>query len=459
MQLYIAGESFAGQHIPYISRAILKRNKDPKITADVDAAKWKLKGILIGNGWVSPPEQYEAYLTFAYEKNLVQKGSEISKQLETSYRLCSKDMAVAGYDVVDNLSCEAVLQDMLRLTQTKDAKGQSQCYNMYDIRLKDAYPSCGMNWPPDLSSVTPYLRRKDVTTALHISPKKNTGWEECNGSVGAAFRDKKSKPAITFLPDLLKEMDVLLFSGAEDLICNHLGTEAFIGNMEWNGGKGFETSPGNWAPRRDWTFEGEKAGFWQEARNLTYVLFYNASHMVPFDHSRRSRDMLDRFMQVNISSIGGIPSQSELDGAKLPDTTVGGATNHTANSQAQKDKELEEAKWEAYRKSGELVLAIVAIGAAVWGFFIWRSRKRTQGYRGLASLAAQNRGTGLDSFRNKRSGRDVEAGDFDESELDDLHIQTPTGTKRDPYSVGEDSDDDDEADGREKYKAGSSSRA
>ena len=177
MKLYIAGESFAGQHIPYISRAILKRNKDPKIAADVDVAKWNLKGVLIGNGWVSPPEQYEAYLTFAYEKNLIQKGDQVSKQLETSYRLCSKDMAVAGYEQVDNMACEAVLQDMLRLTRTKDSKGQDQCINMYDVRLKDSYPSCGMNWPPDLVSVTPYLRRKDVTTALHISPKKNTGWE------------------------------------------------------------------------------------------------------------------------------------------------------------------------------------------------------------------------------------------------------------------------------------------
>ncbi|KAK9774488.1 putative Pheromone-processing carboxypeptidase KEX1 [Seiridium cardinale] len=448
--LYIAGESYAGQHIPYIAKAILERNKKP-----TTKHTWDLKGLLIGNGWISPPEQYDAYLKFAYEKGVVTKGSDVAQQIEATYRKCSQAMATGGGNHVDSSICEDVLQEILRLT-TKKKNGQTECVNMYDVRLTDTYPSCGMNWPPDLTSVTPYLRKTEVTSALHIDSAKSTGWTECNGAVGAAFKAQNSAPSVKFLPDLLKEIDVLLFSGAEDLICNHIGTEALISNMEWNGGKGFEVSPGNWAPRQDWTFEGEAAGFWQSARNLTYVLFYNSSHMVPFDYPRRTRDMLDRFVGVDISGIGGQPGQSLLDGEKLPDTTVGGATNNTASDQAQKDKELSDAKWAAYQKSGELVLAIVAIGAAVWGFFIWRSRRRTQGYQGLSAVAERARGsTGLESFRNKRTNRDVEAGDFDESELDDLHVATPTEMNKEHYSIGDDSDEDVPS---EKPKAGSSSR-
>ena len=54
--LYLAGESYAGQHIPYIAKAILDRNKN--------GAKhiWQLKGMLIGNGWISPEEQYKVYI-------------------------------------------------------------------------------------------------------------------------------------------------------------------------------------------------------------------------------------------------------------------------------------------------------------------------------------------------------------------------------------------------------------
>lgn len=329
---------------------------------------------------------------------------------------------------------------------------------MYDVRLKDVYPSCGMNWPPDLSYVTPYLRRQEVVSALHINEGKNTGWTECNGAVGNAFSVQSSKPSIEYLPDLLKEVKILLFSGAEDLICNHLGTEAFISNMQWNGGKGFELSPGNWAPRRDWTFEGEAAGFWQQARNLTYVLFYNASHMVPFDYPRRTRDMLDRFMGVDISKIGGVPSKSFLDGEKLPDTTVGGATNNTESDQAAKTKELNDAKWAAYQRSGEVVLTIVAIGAVVGGLYVWRTRRpSSSGYAGLPILRERTR-SGLEGFRNKRT--DLEAGDFDEGELDDLHVTRPRVSGREPYSVGdasdEESDSDDVSDDPRNEKPGNS---
>jgi carboxypeptidase D len=337
--------------------------------------------------------------------------------------------------------------------------GQMQCINMYDVRLKDSYPSCGMNWPPDLDNVTPYLRRKDVTDALHIDPAKRTGWTECNSGVGGAFRAQNSKPSIQILPDLIKEVPTVLFSGAEDLICNHIGTEELISNMEWNGGKGFELSAGNWAPRRDWEFEGEPAGFYQEARNLTYILFYNSSHMVPFDYARRTRDMLDRFMKVDIGSIGGVPTDSRIDGEKGLETSVGGHPNSTAAEEAEEAK-LSAAKNAAYYKSGEIVLVIVAIAATAWGYYIWRDRRRRTGYKGVfggeSSMAlngGRERGAlGLENFRHKRSNRDVEAGDFDEAELDDLHVQTPIGEMHGRYSVGSASDD--EAGAREKHGKG-----
>ncbi|KAI0543913.1 Alpha/Beta hydrolase protein [Xylaria curta] len=438
--IYIAGESFAGQHIPYIAKAILERNKKTETSK-----RWNLQGLMIGNGWIAPNEQYEAYITFAYEKGIVEKGSELASKLEGQLRTCRDDLALTNSNKIANRACEQILSDMLRLTQKKGKNGESQCVNMYDVRLTDTYPSCGMNWPPDLQYVTPYLRKKEVVEALHINPNKNTGWTECNGAVGNAFNTQKSQPAVNLLPDLLKEVKILLFSGAEDLICNHMGTEAFLSNLEWNGGKGFEVSPGNWAPRRPWTFEGDAAGFWQEARNLTYVLFNNSSHMVPFDYPRRTRDMLDRFTGVDISSIGGTPSESELDGEKLPETTVGGVSNHTDTDQTAKDEELKAAKWAAYQKSGEVVLAIVAIGAAVWGFIIWRSRKRTSGYTGVPLMTDRNGGAGLEGFRNRRANRDVEAGDFDENQLDDLHVTSPTEMDRNHYSVGSESDDDDES--------------
>lgn len=407
---------------------------------------------MIGNGWISPYEQYESYYTFAVEKGLVQKDSDVAKQLQALYRVCERRLSTErGH--VDYGECESILSTMLRLLQT--GKGDQACINMYDVRLKDSYPSCGMNWPPDLKYVTPYLRNAEVTRALHVNPQRNTGWQECNGAVGSAFRVQNSLPSVELLPDLLKEVPILLFSGAEDLICNHLGTEELISKLEWNGGKGFEVTPGNWAPRRDWTFEGENAGFWQEARNLTYVLFHNSSHMVPFDYPRRTRDMLDRFMKVDISSIGGRPTDSRIDGEKMPETTVGGASNKTQEASDAEQKKLDDAKWAAYRKSGEIVLVIVIVAVAAWVYFLWRERRKRATYQAVASNESNGR---LEGYRNKRNAGDLEAAAFDESELDDLHVETPTGPGGAKYSLGEDSDEESEYEKPGKKQNGSSSR-
>lgn len=32
------------------------------------------------------------------------------------------------------------------------------CMNVYDVRLMDDWPACGMNWPPDLTEVYDFLR-------------------------------------------------------------------------------------------------------------------------------------------------------------------------------------------------------------------------------------------------------------------------------------------------------------
>ncbi|KAL8701153.1 MAG: hypothetical protein Q9201_005069, partial [Fulgogasparrea decipioides] len=355
--LYIAGESYAGQHIPYIAKAILERNaKQEKARKE----QWNLSGLLIGNGWISPVEQYDAYLQFGYQAGLIQGGTDIAQKLEAMYSECLKTLnAPGGTDKVDQPKCEKILTEMLDMTQ-KDGR----CKNMYDVRLDDSYPSCGLNWPPDLENVTPYLRRQDVKQALHINKDKQTGWTECAGAVSSAFHPS-SKPSISILPDLLSEVPIVLFSGDQDLICNHVGTEELIHNMEWNGAKGFELSPGTMAPRCDWTFEGEPAGIYQEARNLTYILFYNSSHMVPFDYPRRSRDMLDRFMKVDIASIGGTPADSRIDGEKGVVTSVGGHPNSTVAEEAEKEK-IENAKYKAYYRSGEVALVVVALAAGAW---------------------------------------------------------------------------------------------
>src|SRR5215471_6486712 len=169
-QIYIAGESYAGQHIPYIADAILKRNKNESMVQDGHV--WNVKGLLIGNGWIAPVEQYQAYLEFAYKEGIIQAGTEGAKQVEAQQSICLSKMGEpGGSDSISIPACENVLEQILDVTHQSE-----KCINMYDIRLRDTYPACGMNWPADLANVTPYLRRNEVTDALHINKDKKTGW-------------------------------------------------------------------------------------------------------------------------------------------------------------------------------------------------------------------------------------------------------------------------------------------
>ena len=389
---------------------------------------------MIGNGWISGPEQYSAYVPFAQESGLLVPGSDAEKVALSQQERCLKVLDEGAKDDVDSKVCENILQEILRTTQ-KDG----ECVNMYDVRLRDSYPSCGMNWPPDLTQMTPYLRREDVLRALHVNKDKTQGWVECNGQVGASFTVAKSKPSKVLLPQLLTQVPIVLFSGDQDMICNHVGTENIINGMEWNGKVGMEVSPGVMAPKQNWVFDGEPAGQYQYARNLTYVKFYNSSHMVPFDYPRRTRDMLDRFMGVDIQSIGGQAIESSVDGEKTTQTSVS-ANPDSDTAKANKEAEiLQEATWTAYRRSGELALVIVLIAASAWGYFIWRERRRRRGYRGVfGNDPYDDAGTGLNGrFRSKQHRDLEEAHDFNEAELDDMSSSSQD-LNRDRFELGDD---------------------
>ena len=78
--------------------------------------------------------------------------------------------------------------------------------------------------------------------ALHAD-KKDTAWVECNGLVGAELRLHSSTASVAYIPGILEAgVEVLIFAGAEDLICNYKGLEEMIQAMEWSGVQGWGVS-------------------------------------------------------------------------------------------------------------------------------------------------------------------------------------------------------------------------
>lgn len=118
------------------------------------------------------------------------------------------------------------------------------CINIYDVRLSDTAPACGMNWPPTLAPTYEYLHRPDVRKALHANDQaKPEAWVECNNRVSSGLSADKSDASVVLLPGLLeKGIKVMLFAGDQDLICNHIGIERLVDNLQWGGAKGLGVS-------------------------------------------------------------------------------------------------------------------------------------------------------------------------------------------------------------------------
>ncbi|KAF8977297.1 Cell death protease [Entomortierella lignicola] len=281
--LYLAGESYAGTYIPYFAKGIIDHNEQ----LPQGHISYNLKGIAIGNGWIDPLSQYTSYIPYVVQHGLA--SPELLAELVQRQDQCLDDIRL--HNRITQNKCE----DLVTVILDDSAKGptNSKCINQYDIRLKDEYPYCGLLWPYELPQMKAYLSRRDVREALHATSVIGD-WQECNMRVNSALRFDDSQPSVTLLPDVLEKIEVMLYSGEQDLICNHIGTEYLISNLTWQGEKGYQN-----ALDVSWTVDEKPAGIWRQERNLTYVLFYNASHMVPYDTPLAALDMMNRFMGLD----------------------------------------------------------------------------------------------------------------------------------------------------------------
>ncbi|TKA56403.1 hypothetical protein B0A53_01973 [Rhodotorula sp. CCFEE 5036] len=402
---YLAGESYAGQHIPYIAQAILETTRLPT----------RLMGIMIGNGWIDPWNQYPAYYEFALEAGILKEGSDTDKSVRKEVENCMANMRLHGGPAklpVHLGVCERILGAITDST-IQSVNGQNMCVNNYDVRLTDTHPSCGMNWPPDIFDITPYLSRDDVKSAFHAT-RHAGAWTECNGQVGANFYTPHSLPSVTLLPDLLTKIQVLMFAGAEDLICNHVGIERMIENLNWNGATGWED-----APVEDWVVDGRTAGTWTTARNMTYVKILDASHMVPYDQPLAAHDMFLRFVGASLLSAAGpaaqVPSRigneipavlgsTRPDGSSLnatladgtsmldassgsgDDSTLIGSGDSKLSSSSSSDSSASSDGWwsplsgsavEGLAHASSAIVLVLLMLAALGGFLYIRRRNRT----------------------------------------------------------------------------------
>lgn len=387
--------------------------------AQSPAVPINIKGVLIGNGWMDSTTQYDAYMQYAYAENIIKKGAKNAENPEKQYAKCKQVMeANKDKPKIHYGECEEVLTQIVK--QTIRTKGNDQmCVNEYDIRLEDVYPWCGMKWPQELATITPYLQRKDVVAAIHADKKKE-GWVECSGGVGVKFKPESSALSSTLLPGLIEGgLNVLLFAGDRDIICNHLGIEAMIAKLKWAGSTGFSPK----ATPKEWTVDEKVVGTYQEDRNLTYVVVRNSSHMVGYDLPVETHDMLIRFIGLDTSLVTDYPVKSRVGEIAIANPV---------------DESYDAGKWDAYYNAGTAALVVVLILTAALGWFVYRNRVGSRRlHLGNGGLFRRHSSGGEAIKLTRANGRD--------EELEELVVESPM------FDIGENEEEEDEHSDDERY--------
>lgn len=205
-----------------------------------------LAGLGIGNGLTDPEIQYAYYPEMVYNNShhikVVDEGTY--NAMKSVVPKCTKliHQCNQGDSMIDNFACQtAFLVCNTGLTSPYQMTG----LNPYDIRKKcDVRPLCY-----DFSNVQKWLNKKETMKALGVDSKHVHSWSSCNFGINMKFHTDWMKSFSPFVEDLLDKakIDVLIYAGDVDFICNYLGNQAWTLALPWEGKDGFQkATPADW---------------------------------------------------------------------------------------------------------------------------------------------------------------------------------------------------------------------
>jgi hypothetical protein len=181
--------------------------------------------------------------------------------------------------------------------------------SQYDIRQQESKYGA-RTFPPGHKDVEAYLGGfpvspgqpamktdlSQVLAAIHATPSRDAGqkYQECTDP---PYNALAHQDGLGVVPDVMVLLDnhvrLLFFNGIMDLICNHVGNEIWLENVEW-------ARRNEWivSPRYAWqsSINNKVAGFMKEYENLYFLKLLDSGHMVPLDVPDVALDMMRLFM-------------------------------------------------------------------------------------------------------------------------------------------------------------------
>merc|ERR1719421_1508244 len=275
LPLFISGESYAGHYIPAMAYKIFEKKK---LT--------NFKGFAIGNGLTNVEEQYKWYPDMAKDGGRSQGGSYQGKGVITNpvmqgiMRGASYACTAAIHACNEGNSTQACMAAFGICQYGELVPYQLTGMNVYDIRIPcEKVPLCY-----DFSHVDAFFNDGTVQKELGINSDAGspTSWSECNFIVNKMFSVDFMKNYHQKIPEMLEAgMEVLIYAGDVDYICNWLGNKAWTLKLDWSGKEEFNKAPDADMPIA--ALKGKSGGRHRKYKNLNFIQVYQAGHMVPMN--------------------------------------------------------------------------------------------------------------------------------------------------------------------------------
>jgi len=258
--LYIFGESYAGKYIPVFTTTLLKNQ--------TFSSKIRIGGIGIGDGWSDPVRQVPTYGTFGYAAGIIGPNTRdtLRKQEYQAISLIKDEQ----YGKATKLS-NKILDDL-----SAAAGGVSE-YNYREYDSDDMFP------------FSVWLNTAEAQDYLEIPHQE---YFDCNPEVSDDFVEDNTQSVADYYSYLISNIPVLLYNGQDDDNCDYEGVINYINALNWSDIKNFRS-----AKRTVWSLsDGTKAGLVKRYGNFTFLMLYQAGHMVPSDQPKASSQMLYNFL-------------------------------------------------------------------------------------------------------------------------------------------------------------------
>ncbi|XP_044014632.1 retinoid-inducible serine carboxypeptidase-like [Aphidius gifuensis] len=263
---YITAESYGGKMAAEFALLWFKEQENKKIESN-------LKGIALGNPWISPIDSTLSWAPFLLQTGLIDYTDyeKINKQaLEMKYAI------EKGKWLIAQQKFRSTFAIIRKVTKNIDV------YNF--IKPRSLYENSSSN-VNDEKSPQWINKMNDVKKTLNIS----STWGEHQSSVIHFLMIDDLKPVTHIIEEILNNtnLDVFVYSGQFDIVVPTSGTLAWIENLKWKHDDEWKNST-----RYPLVIDDIIEGYFKEFNHFKVYWVMRSGHMVPADNPSAMKQIL-----------------------------------------------------------------------------------------------------------------------------------------------------------------------